>query len=248
MIPDCSASQEVFDETQKALTNHQNRLFVIVRSIQIKIAEIEVGITGNELDNETLFLISQFNAAMHDIEESQEVMIKTIHDISESFNELLKIASHFNSKSVVIDHNLYPKNSNRNLKIANINFEKYLLPKGFIWVNLDFIDSNELLEGFNQQKFLVINNEDWFNKLRNVVLPALNEQPLRGKDYFHRIDQKLGLSYPNGYQKIYERFFGDEHITLSKTPGAPYYSVTNGIHRIFIAKQLRWRAIPAKVI
>lgn len=83
-----------------------------------------------------------------------------------------------------------------------------------------------------------------FQKLQDVVIPAV----ARGADadYFARLDASQGLDNANGYLNIYHVFYGDiSCIRLDKVGNK--YTVTNGYHRLFIARQLGITSVPAKV-
>lgn len=81
-------------------------------------------------------------------------------------------------------------------------------------------------------------------KLQSVVAPAVAQG--KDKDYFRELDQANGLSYPDGYLRIYEAFYGDSPIRLEKIGGR--YQVINGYHRLFVAQKLGIASLPANVI
>ena len=83
-----------------------------------------------------------------------------------------------------------------------------------------------------------------FRKLETTVRP--HYQRGSRKDFFRQMDLDLGHDYAHGYLKIYEVFYGDEAIVLSKIKDT--YSVTNGYHRLFVARLLNIKAIPARVV
>ena len=65
-------------------------------------------------------------------------------------------------------------------------------------------------------------------------------------DYWREFDRQRGLAYPDGYQKVYESFYGQDAIRLDKD--GDQYDIVNGRHRIFMAKQMGIDAVPARVI
>ena len=83
-----------------------------------------------------------------------------------------------------------------------------------------------------------------FRKLQEVVQPAVEEG--HDVDYFRDLDQRLGLDYEHGYQRIFEAFYGDSAIRLEKI--GQVYRVINGVHRLWVAKQLHIQRVPARVI
>lgn len=60
------------------------------------------------------------------------------------------------------------------------------------------------------------------------------------------IDAQQGLSGAQGYHNIYRVFYGDSAIKLDWVDGR--YRVTNGYHRLAVAKELGWTTIPARVV
>jgi hypothetical protein len=66
------------------------------------------------------------------------------------------------------------------------------------------------------------------------------------KDYWAAVDRTLGLTYEEGYQRIYEAFFGSEPIRITKDGDT--YTIENGRHRIWLAKQMGITSLPASVI
>lgn len=67
----------------------------------------------------------------------------------------------------------------------------------------------------------------------------------RGADYFRDLDASMGLSYPDGYLRLYEAFYGGDAIRLNRV--GERYEVVNGYHRLRLARLLGWHTIPAHV-
>jgi hypothetical protein len=81
-------------------------------------------------------------------------------------------------------------------------------------------------------------------RLDEVVLPAVQ----RGADgdHFARMDAERGLDYEHGYQRVYDAFFGTDSLRLdARADGS--YAVTNGYHRIHVARELGLRTLPARI-
>lgn len=85
---------------------------------------------------------------------------------------------------------------------------------------------------------------DGFEKLDEVVDPALE----RGadSDYFRELDQRQGLDYEHGYQRVYEAFYGDSSVRVEKD--GDVYRVINGAHRLSVARELGRETVPARVL
>lgn len=85
--------------------------------------------------------------------------------------------------------------------------------------------------------------EEGLRKLLDVVMPAVAQ----GADgeYFSRLDGDHGLGYAEGYRRIYDAFYGHGCIRLNQMGDG--YLVVNGYHRLFVARQLGIKALPARV-
>lgn len=81
-------------------------------------------------------------------------------------------------------------------------------------------------------------------RLDEVVLPAVRN----GADgeHFAAMDAQRGLGYEHGYQRVYEAFFGDDCLRLDARPDGSF-GVTNGYHRIHVARELGLRSLPARI-
>jgi hypothetical protein len=85
---------------------------------------------------------------------------------------------------------------------------------------------------------------DGVQRLDEVILPAVKGGA--GHDYFAAMDAQRGLSHERGYLRVYEAFFGDDSLRLDANPGGGY-TVTNGYHRIYVARELGLQTLPARV-
>ncbi len=117
---------------------------------------------------------------------------------------------------------------------------------GIQTVSLDQIDlSDSPVTGTGDfQKVSAQEVTEGFRKLQDVVAPAV-AQGADG-DYFSQLDAAQGLDYAHGYRRIYDAFYGQGAIRLDKV--GDRYQVVNGYHRLFIARQLGIKTIPARVI
>jgi hypothetical protein len=67
--------------------------------------------------------------------------------------------------------------------------------------------------------------------------------------YFWRIDRQAGRSYEEGLQRVYDAFFGADHIRLYRFKWSLRLKVDDkSRHWIQVARDLGWKFIPAKVI
>lgn len=122
----------------------------------------------------------------------------------------------------------------------------FSLPPGFYWVPLAEIDQSDLPGEDEFQKVSAEEMKKGFQTLREEILPAL--QKGADKDYFRAQDEKQRKSSPAGALRVYEAFFGKmDPVHLSRFTDEKFYSVDNGRHRIRVAQELGWPAVPAEV-
>ncbi len=122
------------------------------------------------------------------------------------------------------------------------------LPAGMRWVRLDDIRREDDLpkhEGFPKVSESEI--REGFETLGQHILPFMKAHPGSTSSTFFELDQEAGKGYPSGLQRVFEAFFGSEPIVLDTRPEGGL-SVTSGRHRIKVARDMGWLAIPAKVI
>lgn len=82
------------------------------------------------------------------------------------------------------------------------------------------------------------------NVLDEVVLPSVRAGA--DGDYFSRLDEARGVPYGQGTRRVYDAFFGDSAVLLNRVGNR--YTVTNGQHRIFLARELGMTSLPARVL
>jgi len=140
-------------------------------------------------------------------------------------------------------HNaFYPGENAENANKAQSDW----VEKGIQDVPVDKIDvSTSYVK--NEADFKKVSHQDMakgMQTLQGEIRPAVSN----GADgeYFYQLDQQRGLDYAHGSQRVYEAFYGQEPIRLEKI--GDRYNVTNGYHRLFVAKEMGIETIPASVI
>jgi hypothetical protein len=83
-----------------------------------------------------------------------------------------------------------------------------------------------------------------FDTLKKEIRPALEKGA--DTDYFRNLDQQRGVDYAHGTQRVYEAFYGKDAIRIEKI--GDHYTVINGYHRLFVAKELNVPNVPASVV
>lgn len=84
-----------------------------------------------------------------------------------------------------------------------------------------------------------------YETLREVVLPAMSAG--HGLDYFQARDQAEGRMGVRSYTDTFLGFFGDNNAIRLERQADGTFRVGNGFHRIWVAQQLGFSAIPAKI-
>lgn len=123
------------------------------------------------------------------------------------------------------------------------------LPAGFHWVRLEDISRADDLR--SEEKFSKVSLEEvenGFQLLKQEILPAIQNDPTRSVDYFRQCDTEMNRTYAGGALRVFEAFFGESHIVLSRHPDDESLRVTNGRHRIHVARELGWSSVPARTI
>lgn len=126
------------------------------------------------------------------------------------------------------------------------------LPEGFVWVPISEIDRSPDRGGFEDEpQFEKVPRDEMvrgFDALRGEVLPALASLGAEQcAAWCMARDQQTGRTVENGVQRVFEAFFGQDHIYLTRGRDQAHFDVTSGKHRIHVAAGLGWPAVPARV-
>jgi hypothetical protein len=123
------------------------------------------------------------------------------------------------------------------------------LPPGFVWVDLSQINRRDDLR--EDERFAKVSESDvrrGFGTLLRKVLPYLNKEPTVTSDTIGMLDGQSEKGTPRSMQTVFDAFFGSEPIVLDRNYADGTFSVTNGRHRIKVARDLGWPAVPAKIM
>jgi hypothetical protein len=123
--------------------------------------------------------------------------------------------------------------------------DHYGLPPGFTWVRIDEIaledpgeflkvDEDAMREGIEKLPYVL-----------DLIQDRLDRPFSDNSAYFERLDRQTGRDYQNGLQRVYEAFFGGQHIRLERWRGEAKWDIINGRHRIEVARELGLEAVPA---
>ena len=128
------------------------------------------------------------------------------------------------------------------------------LPEGFVWVPIREVGHSPGRGGFDSEPEFTkgVTREEMvrgFTALQTVILPAVASLGAhQAAAWCAAQDQQVGSPMEKSLQRVFDAFFGDEHIYLERGRGdADLFEITNGAHRIYVAAGLGWPAIPAKI-
>lgn len=76
--------------------------------------------------------------------------------------------------------------------------------------------------------------------------PAIESGEGANSDYWAEVDAANGLSYSEGYRRVYDAFYGHDAIRIVDNNGE--LDIVNGRHRIWLAEEMGIETIPARII
>lgn len=121
-----------------------------------------------------------------------------------------------------------------------------VLPPGFRWIAVAEVDSPRL-DDAAFHKVAPGEVERGYRELAGRIVPALARTgPDEVRDELARLDAAEGRGGADGIEKVYDAFFGDDAIYLSRRAGDARWTVTNGQHRLEIARRLGITHVPAR--
>lgn len=127
----------------------------------------------------------------------------------------------------------------------------HLLPTGFRWVPLAEVSEADLDGVSSKDSYRKVEYDKMATGLRRLVeeiLPRIQSNADRvGSDTFRGLDEVSGEGFENGLQQVYDAFFGKDYVYMERRRGEETFRVTNGRHRIRVAIDLGWDAVPARV-
>ncbi len=132
---------------------------------------------------------------------------------------------------------------------SKTNLRHSLLPAGFVWIPLDQISAADDLRP--DERFHKVSREEvvaGFGMLEDVVLPAIGADPSIDAEHFRALDQSESRAGRRRTLAVYEAFFGQSAIALTRRQRDGKFGVTNGRHRIRVARDLGWSAVPVRFI
>ncbi|MCO5067978.1 MAG: hypothetical protein M9910_04715 [Kiritimatiellae bacterium] len=127
------------------------------------------------------------------------------------------------------------------------------LPGGFVWVRLDDIALQDELKNVQHpgdfSKVAYDEMRSGAQRFVEHVLPVVAKDPSHAtSEHFAELDRAAGVTYEHGLQRVFEAYLGRwTPIYLCRGQTDERFSITNGRHRIKVASDLGWTAVPAQV-
>jgi len=130
----------------------------------------------------------------------------------------------------------------------------FTLPPGFEWFPIARIDTaRELADVQDECSYTKgVSHSDMvlgFESLRRDILPRIGDSlnPVTGETVADE-DAASGVTHTDGMQRIYQAFFGrSDPIYVQPSADGALYTVSSGRHRIKVAMDLGWTAVPVKM-
>jgi hypothetical protein len=128
------------------------------------------------------------------------------------------------------------------------------LPDGFSWIPIKDIVEKDLPSSETEWRKGISKNDMriGLNAFRKDMLPVLARSGHVSRDDFVSLDTSLhravgGIIAPNSLANLYDVFFGTEPIAVDHDPKGGL-SITNGRHRIAMARELGWTHVPGRLL
>ena len=120
------------------------------------------------------------------------------------------------------------------------------LPQGFAFADLANVPASEYAD-IDHQSFAKMPESEMREAISLLTTGMLGKVDSgASREEFRLLDQQQGRNGSVTLLKTYDLFFGSDAIVLSHRNGQ--YSVTNGRHRIWLARQMGITHLPARVI
>ncbi len=229
--PDCSYEQDAVYQAQADLESLEQQL-AFTRQVcgratkQFQEYRLLAGRTKKMMNTE----VAQAQALLHTKVTSIENYKNVVAESASEFSDISSTATYVPSAPAVVTSS----NTGHWVEMGIVNF------------NLNGIQNVEgISSGADFKKVSKDEMEAGLNKYTEMK-GLIDSGEGDNRDYWTAVDKKLGLTYAEGYQRIYEAFYGSEPIRVTKDGES--YTIENGRHRIWLAKQMGITSLPASVV
>ncbi len=101
---------------------------------------------------------------------------------------------------------------------------------------------------YSDADFRKVSREDMEEGLTKFqeMKPVIDTGEGANSDYWAEVDASNGVSYSDGYRRVYDAFYGSDAIRIVDNQGQ--IDIVNGRHRILLAKEMGIENLPARRI
>lgn len=119
--------------------------------------------------------------------------------------------------------------------------------KGFVSINVSDIPSDEIgsLSEGDFRKYSYAEMQEGARRFDLEVRPAVEAGA--GRDFFKQKDREAASDYEHGLERLYDSYYGSEPIRVTRMKSGRM-EVTNGRHRLFVAKQAGIATVPVSLV
>lgn len=137
--------------------------------------------------------------------------------------------------------------------VTTVELGEVRLPDGFQWIPISEIAATDL--PILPQDWNKISKADMTHGLTvfvKEIVPLLQRGQSLSAEALSEIDKAAGRSgvfgfvHPDSLENIFRVMFGNECVAVSRTENG--WSVTNGRHRIAVARELGWSHVPSRIL
>lgn len=124
--------------------------------------------------------------------------------------------------------------------------EREWIKQGIVDVPVDVLPVPDGISGADDfRKISMEQMTDGLKKLQEMRY-SIDAGIGKNAEYWSMRDHNSGLDYQNGYRRVYDAFYGHDAIRLEYFNAQ--WNIINGRHRIWLAKQLGIKSLPASVL
>ena len=229
-------------------------LFALELKIFVQLKEKDIQLLIRQLDKlSTTSKDNEFARFEHDFRDTMRYLKNYLAEIYQHHLFLLRKAKSIRSylKQPTIQNTSINNCSSQSYSNNDSSNDKNTKPEKWIEKGIQSVDLSQLpeVEGVNgPDDFHKVSMEDMEKGLKKLdfIINVINQGMGTVSSYWANIDAQKKLSYANGYQRVYEAFYGNEPIRIEKDGNN--YSITNGRHRIWLANKMGINSLPASIV
>jgi len=118
--------------------------------------------------------------------------------------------------------------------------------RGIQMINIGDLPKTEGVEGEGDFKKVSMDNVRFGLQRLQEMRYFIDNGTGNNSDYWAKLDQERGFEYFNGYQRIYDAFYGGSAIRIEKLGND--FTIINGQHRVWMARQMGIDQLPVHLV